>query len=398
MAFDLTALAAYTKENADKLYTVSILGAPTVDHLMSEGTVMTGIKTSEKVMTADGEVTFQDGDGCGFTAIGDFAISNRTITVVPIKVNEEYCLNDLEKKATQLMMQKGSSPEKFPAPIEEAYVNTKTKKINVKQDVLIWQGNTTLTGDNTRKWHDGFLTIAKAATTTVFANGAPGTGTITAGTGAATVTGVGTAFTTQVAVGDKIIASGVVIGTVLSIASATALTLTANAAAVVTAGTFKVIKSTSLYFGTPLLTTTGITAANIIALVQAMALTVPEVVATDPDKKPTIYMGVDNARIYTVALANANQFHFTATGDEFLKGFTAPGTNLKVLPLPGLSGTNKIIVADPTNLVFGTDLEHEWEQFKMWFSDDDDKLKMKARWKSGVQIMFPSELVYFELA
>lgn len=73
---------------------------------------------------------------------------------------------------------------------------------------------------------------------------AAGTGTITATTASATVTGSSTLFQTQVAVGDTLrTTGGTAIGVVLSIASDTSLTLTTNAATNVTAGSSYVIAS-----------------------------------------------------------------------------------------------------------------------------------------------------------
>lgn len=66
------------------------------------------------------------------------------------------------------------------------------------------------------------------------------TGTITATTSSTSVTGAGTAFDTELVVGDTIQdGSGNPVGTVASIESATALTLTANASTAVTAAAFK---------------------------------------------------------------------------------------------------------------------------------------------------------------
>jgi hypothetical protein len=65
----------------------------------------------------------------------------------------------------------------------------------------------------------------------------PGTGTITASTSSATVTGIGTLFNTQLAVGSNIYNSqDVLIGSVASIASNTSLTLSSNAAVACPAG------------------------------------------------------------------------------------------------------------------------------------------------------------------
>jgi hypothetical protein len=65
----------------------------------------------------------------------------------------------------------------------------------------------------------------------------PGTGTITSSTSSTTVTGVGTAFTTQLAVGSNLYnSSDVLIGKVASIASNTSLTLSSNSGVAVAAG------------------------------------------------------------------------------------------------------------------------------------------------------------------
>ena len=65
----------------------------------------------------------------------------------------------------------------------------------------------------------------------------PGTGTITASTSSTTVTGVGTAFTTQLEVGSNLYnSSDVLIGKVASIASNTSLTLSSNSGVAVAAG------------------------------------------------------------------------------------------------------------------------------------------------------------------
>ncbi len=66
------------------------------------------------------------------------------------------------------------------------------------------------------------------------------TGTITCTTSATAVTGVGTLFTTEVKAGDSLYNnSGALIGVVASVASATSITLTANAAVAVSAGAYK---------------------------------------------------------------------------------------------------------------------------------------------------------------
>jgi hypothetical protein len=87
--------------------------------------------------------------------------------------------------------------------------------------------------------------------TTDIENSAPA-GTITTTTASATVTGVGTLFSTQIVAGNTLHNSaGTLIGTVQSVnGSNTSLTLTGNAAVAVTGGTYKVRSSPTLYFDT----------------------------------------------------------------------------------------------------------------------------------------------------
>ena len=80
---------------------------------------------------------------------------------------------------------------------------------------------------------------AQIAENTSVINDAP-TGTVTTSVSTPTVTGVGTAFNTQVAVGSYIYnAAGGIVGRVLTVTSATSITLEANSAVVVSAAAFK---------------------------------------------------------------------------------------------------------------------------------------------------------------
>ena len=92
------------------------------------------------------------------------------------------------------------------------------------------------------------LTYGDLSTTDI-ENASP-SGTITTTTSSATVTGVGTLFTTQIVAGNTLYNSaGTLIGTVQTVnGSNTTLTLTGNAAVAVTGGTFKVRSSPTLYF------------------------------------------------------------------------------------------------------------------------------------------------------
>lgn len=97
-----------------------------------------------------------------------------------------------------------------------------------------------------------------------------GTGTITATTGSTTVTGSGTAFLTQVKVGNVLKnTAGTTIGTVASVSTNTSLTLAANAAVAVTSGTYNIVAAATLNLsnsnGLGLIATNIDTADNLLA-------------------------------------------------------------------------------------------------------------------------------------
>lgn len=76
------------------------------------------------------------------------------------------------------------------------------------------------------------------------------------------------------------------------------------------------------------------------------------------------------------------------------KDVVLPGTDLRVHKTIGLTGVNnKVYIANPENMVIGTDLLNDAEDIKMWFSDDDDLWKAKVEWAEGVQTIFPDEVV-----
>ena len=109
----------------------------------------------------------------------------------------------------------------------------------VPYDTLDTDPFQTTSGSTTvRVWHydHGMPTGSTVDISAVDCND-PGTGTITASTSSTTVTGSGTAFTTELAVGSALYDSqDVLIGSVASIASNTSLTLTANSGVAVAAG------------------------------------------------------------------------------------------------------------------------------------------------------------------
>ena len=144
--------------------------------------------------------------------------------------------------------------------------------------------------------------------------------------------------------------------------------------------------------GAPLST---ITAGNVISIFDGVYQAIPaQVVAADD---MTIFCGQDVFRTYTIALKNANQFHYSIDVKADSE-FVLPGTPIKVIALQGLNGTNKVYAMRISNLFLGTDLLNEEEKFEIFYAKEADQVRFVSEFKMGVNVAFPDEIVKFILA
>ena len=317
MAFDVSALAAYTEQNAAQLVTSSVLGAKTANLIKSAGNVMVGVKSAETINIMDTDAIFQAGGSCGFTASGSTTFTQRTVTVGKIKVNEALCPKDLEAKYLQKALPTGSMYDSV--PFEQEFADKKAKTIAAQLETAIWQGDTASVNVNLNKF-DGLVKLVGAASGVVAAN------------------------------------------------------------------------SATYISGAPL---SSITAANVISIFDGVYQAIPAKVVAADDM--TIFCGQDLFRTYTIALKNANNFHYSV--DAKADGeFVLPGTMIKVVSVGGLNGTNKIYAARLSNLFIGTDLLNEEEKFEIFYAKEADQVRFVSEFKMGVNIAFPDETVKFILA
>lgn len=141
---------------------------------------------------------------------------------------------------------------------------------------------------------------------------------------------------------------------------------------------------------------TAVTVNNIIDIVDAASLVVPTDILGMNDL--TLFCGYDFYRTYATALRNANYFHYTGAenqGEDFMQ--MVPGTNIRVVAVRGLNGTNKFFLTSASNLYFGTDLLSDAEDFSIFYSADFDEVRFRSKWKQGVNAAFPEFVVYFTL-
>jgi hypothetical protein len=139
---------------------------------------------------------------------------------------------------------------------------------------------------------------------------------------------------------------------------------------------------------------TAITVANVEDLIDDMYNAAPADIADADDL--VLFVGIDTYKKYTTALRASNLFHYAADSEGM--EIMIPATNVKMIAVGGLNGTDRMFLGRLSNFFVGTDLANEEEELKFWYSEDNDEVRFRASFKYGVQIAFPDQLVRFKLA
>jgi hypothetical protein len=160
MAFNVSALTNYTKENEKQLVFSSVLGNKTAELIKAQGNILLEVKSSEKIGIMDTDAFFQSGASCGFSASGTTSFTQRAVTVGAIKVNEALCMKDLESKYLQKALPAGSMYTEM--IFAEDYSNRKAEKIASQLETALWNGDILSADGNLNKF-DGLLKLITAA-------------------------------------------------------------------------------------------------------------------------------------------------------------------------------------------------------------------------------------------
>jgi hypothetical protein len=174
MSLDVSALSAYIEDRDFPL-----IGEAQVAPEMTAGevTVVPGLKGTSNIHYMDTTVTLQDGSDCTRTPNDTTTFSDKTISVVPIGVYEDLCLEDMRGKWLQILMAKGTQEgrEVLPSEVAEVYFEEKSRKLAQSLDIADWQSNALYEGwldaiDNSIDFVNGNPTGITAVTGITTAN------------------------------------------------------------------------------------------------------------------------------------------------------------------------------------------------------------------------------------
>ena len=140
---------------------------------------------------------------------------------------------------------------------------------------------------------------------------------------------------------------------------------------------------------------TAITVSNIDDILDAIYAAIPADIATADDL--VCWVGIDTYKKMLTNLKNANLFHYVPDASTEME-MVYPGTNIKVVAVGGLNGTNRLFAGRMSNFFVGTDLANEEEELRYWYSQDNDEVRFRMTCKYGVQVAFPDQIVQFTLA
>ena len=148
----------------------------------------------------------------------------------------------------------------------------------------------------------------------------------------------------------------------------------------------------------PVSASVGITSLNVISIFDKVYNDIPQAILTKTDL--VIFCGWNNFRTLIGAMKSQtgvmyNQVDLQGLADGDI---IYPGTNVRIVAVPGLTSTNRIVATYLGNLFYGTDLLSDEENFELWYSKDNDEVRFQAAFKAGVQFAYPDLMVDFKLA
>jgi hypothetical protein len=326
---DFSGLSKYTDQLSQKLVREAVLAGTTFKYI----TVIPDVANTVALNISTSLLVAQAGGNCGLiNATGSVTLSQRSLTVCPIKVEEAICEDQFKLYYTGLLMKAGSYTEELsPKMFAEIYTADKVDKLGALIEDLYWKGavSATFSTDPNMALCNGILSV-------------------------------------------------------LLETSATASTVSGN----------KIAGSASSYTGI-------LTVANAVLVVdnmiQQMNNSIPDILAM-PDL--TLFMSYGNYNTLLKALRNQNFFHNEIGQTSHEWSFMYPGEQVRIVATRGLNATGGytgygMLLTYATNLAYGTDIESDYSNFRIWYEMLYDQMNFRSKFKVGANCFYPQYIVLY---
>lgn len=135
--WDVTALPDYTDEQNQEIIEDLIASST----FLSKLRVQTGNKGSELIKLLSSDPAIQSAADCGWTPQGGVVFTDETLTTVRLKIQEEYCNEDLNGTWAQIMNAVGANRQDQEMVMEQAMIAYYIKKTQRKIQKLVIKGD-----------------------------------------------------------------------------------------------------------------------------------------------------------------------------------------------------------------------------------------------------------------
>lgn len=138
----------------------------------------------------------------------------------------------------------------------------------------------------------------------------------------------------------------------------------------------------------------AITIDNVRGLVESMRDAAPAKVKRNKDF--SVFVGDDIFDLYIKSEKSANMYHYKPEHDNGV--YRIGGSGMNLVRVAGLEGTNRMVATTGANLIVGCDVENEHNFLDIWYDKTKDLTYMRVKFRAGVTLQNPQEIVEFTLA
>ena len=129
------------------------------------------------------------------------------------------------------------------------------------------------------------------------------------------------------------------------------------------------------------------TAATSVSQSQTMYELLDAEISTADDL--ILIVSVGDYKKLALGVTQGNYYHIAPDATNLF----IPGTNVKVIACAGIKdqtgGKNNRFLTRASNIILGTDLTGDFEQFKVFYSQDNDQVRATMKWAIGVAVKEP---------
>ena len=136
--------------------------------------------------------------------------------------------------------------------------------------------------------------------------------------------------------------------------------------------------------------TASIDASNAYDVFYECFTNTPEAVAESADF--VCFAGRENFNYLMKNLVDLNFFHYSPAQIATMEEIIVPGTDMRVVKVPGLNTLDNIYTGKASHFVFGTDLSSDFDNYDLWYSQDDDVIYIRSKFRAGVQVPFLDQI------